>query len=153
MTLPEKLTHHTRIFIDTAPIIYYIEAHPQFGALAKDVVDAFQSGTLMAFSSVITLAEVLPKPVEIGNTALADQFTAFLRRGKHIRLVEISADIAESAGKLRGKYPAIRAMDALQLAVALHVGADAFITNDVRLKRITEIESIVLKDYITGVIP
>ena len=65
MTLPEKLAQHTTIFIDTAPIIYYIEAHPQFGALAKDVVDAFQSGTLRAFSSVITLAEVLPKPVEL----------------------------------------------------------------------------------------
>ena len=103
MTFPEKLTKHHIIFLDTAPIIYYIEAHPQFGALAKDVVDAFQSGTLRAFSSVLTLAEVLPKPVETGNTALADQFTAFLRRGKHIRLVEISVDIAESAGKLRGK--------------------------------------------------
>ena len=122
MTLAEKLIKYHIIFIDTAPIIYYIEAHSQFGALAKVVVDAFQSGTLRAFSSVITLAEVLSKPVETGNIALADQFTAFLRKGKHIRLVEISADIAESAGKLRGKYSAIRAMDALQLAVALHVG-------------------------------
>ena len=60
MTLTEKLTKHSIIFIDTAPIIYYIEAHPQFGALTKNVVDAFQAGTLIAFSSVITLAEVLP---------------------------------------------------------------------------------------------
>ena len=44
MTLSEELIRINSIFIDTAPIIYYIEAHPQFGALAKEVVSAFQSG-------------------------------------------------------------------------------------------------------------
>jgi predicted nucleic acid-binding protein len=44
-------------------------------------------------------------------------------------------------------------MDALQLAVALHVGADTFLTNDVRLQRMTEIDIIVLKDYLPGMIP
>ncbi len=52
------------IFIDTAPIIYYIEAHPKFGTLSKKIVDAFQSGVLNAFTSVISLVEVLPKPIE-----------------------------------------------------------------------------------------
>lgn len=148
MTLAEKLARLHAIFIDTAPVIYYIEAHPLFGLLAKQVVEAFQSGNLFAFSSVITLVEVLPKPIEVGNTGLADQFTTFLRHGKNIDLIEISADIAESAGKLRGKYPALRAMDAIQLAVALDVGAEAFMTNDRRLKPVTEIDIIVLKDYL-----
>jgi predicted nucleic acid-binding protein len=148
MTLDEKLAHLRVIFVDTAPVIYYIEAHSLFGPLAKQVVEAFQSGRLRAFSSVITLIEVLPKPIETGNTGLAEQFTVFLRHGKNIDLAEISADIAESAGKLRGKYPALRAMDAIQLAVALDVSADAFITNDRRLKPVTEIDIVVLKDYL-----
>ena len=42
-------------------------------------------------------------------------------------LLEISPDIAESA--------------------ATSVGADAFITNDVKLKQVSEIKAIVLKDY------
>jgi hypothetical protein len=86
MTLSEELEQLNSIFIDTAPIIYYIEAHPLFGPLAKEVVHAFQSGNLIAFSSVITLVEVLPKPIETGNSQLADKFTAFLKRGKHISL-------------------------------------------------------------------
>jgi len=61
MTLSEELTRINSIFIDTAPIIYYIEAHPEFGPLAKEVVSAFQSENLSAYSSVITLAEVLPQ--------------------------------------------------------------------------------------------
>ena len=56
MTLSEELTRLETIFFDTAPIIYYIEAHPRFGPLAKESVQAFQAGVLTAYSSVITLA-------------------------------------------------------------------------------------------------
>lgn len=148
MTLIAKLASVRSIFLDTAPIIYYIEAHPQFGPLARQVVNAFQAGSVKAFSSTITLVEVLPKPIEIGDMALADRFIAFLRHGKNISLLEISADVAESAGKLRGKYPALKTMDAIQIAVALGIGADAFLTNDRRLKSVREIDIIVLKDYL-----
>lgn len=148
MTFSEKLATIHTLFLDTAPIIYYIEAHPQFGPLAKQAVEAFQTGNVQAFSSTITLAEVLPKPVELGDTALVDQFISLLRHGKNLRLLDITADIAESAGKLRGKYLTLRTMDALQIATALSTGADAFMTNDRRLKSVTEIDVFVLKDYI-----
>jgi hypothetical protein len=36
------------LFLDTAPVIYYIEAHPQYGPLMKDIVDSFKSGALEA---------------------------------------------------------------------------------------------------------
>ena len=65
MTLSDELSQLDTIFIDTAPIIYYIEAHPKYGPPVKDVVAAFQSGSLSAISSVVTLTEVLPKPVEL----------------------------------------------------------------------------------------
>ena len=148
MTLSEDLTRLDSLFFDTAPIIYYIEAHPQFGPLTKEAVEAFQSGTLPAYSSVITLAEVLAKPVQAGREDLARRFADFLRRGKNFHLIEISADIAEKAGRLRGKYPTLKALDSIQLASALAVRAEAFLTNDGRLKRVTEIEVLVLKDYL-----
>ena len=115
MTLSDEFTQITTIFIDTAPIIYYIEAHPQFGPLAKEVVDFFQSGRLIAFSSVITLTEVLPKPVEVGDEKLARKFAEFLKYGRNLSLIDISVDIAERAGRLRGRYPDLRAIDAIQI--------------------------------------
>jgi predicted nucleic acid-binding protein len=148
MTLSDELKQVQTIFLDTAPIIYYIEAHPQFGPLAKEIVNSFQSGSLTAFSSVITLVEVLPKPVQTGNDKLVKKFSEFLRAGKNISLLDISTDIAESAGRLRGRYTSLKAMDAIQIAVSISVGADAFITNDVRLKQITELKTIVLNDYL-----
>lgn len=77
MTLSEELTRISRIFIDTAPIIYYIEAHPQFGPLAREFVSAFQSENLRAFPSVVTLAEVLPKPIERGAKSSPGSLLSF----------------------------------------------------------------------------
>lgn len=148
MTLLDELSQINTIFIDTAPIIYYIEAHPHFGPLVKEVVSVFHSGTLTAFSSVITLAEVLPKPIHIGREGLARKFAEFLRKGRNLNLIEISADIAENAGRLRGKYPILRALDALQLSTAIEVRVDAFLTNDDKLKRVEGVKVLVLKDYL-----
>lgn len=148
MTLPEELARISSIFIDTAPIIYYIEAHPDFGPLAKEVVTAFQSGNLTAYSSVMTLAEVLPKPIESGDEKLARKFADFLKHGRHLTMIEISERIAESAGKLRGRYPVLKTVDAVQIAAALEIGSEAFLTNDVKLKQIKELKVMVLKDYL-----
>jgi predicted nucleic acid-binding protein len=148
MTLSDELNQINTIFVDTAPVIYYIEAHPQFGPLAKEVVNAFQSGRLNAFSSVITLTEVLPKPIEAKDERLARKFAEFLKHGKNLSLIEISANIAERAGRLRGEYTFLRALDAIQVAVALEIGADALLTNDEKLKQIKEIKTIVLSDYL-----
>ncbi|HSB06966.1 MAG TPA: hypothetical protein VLK23_17455 [Thermodesulfobacteriota bacterium] len=105
MTLSEEhssISSISSIFIDTAPVIYYIEAHPQFGPLAKEVVSAFQAGNLSAYSSVITLVEVLPKPTESGDERLTRKFAEFLKHGRNLIMIEISEGIAEAAGKLRG---------------------------------------------------
>ena len=56
MILSDELDKVNTIFIDTAPVIYFIEAHPQFGHLAKEVVVALTAprklGNLNAYSSV-----------------------------------------------------------------------------------------------------
>lgn len=148
MTLNDELNRINTLFIDTAPIIYYIEAHPQFGPLTKEIFDSFQLQKFNAFSSVLTLTEVLPKPVEACDEKLARKFAEFLKYGKNLTLIEISASIAEKAGELRGKYSSLKAFDAIQISAAIDIGADAFLTNDNRLKQIKELKILVLKDYL-----
>jgi hypothetical protein len=69
--LGEELSRSHCVFIDTAPVIYYIQAHPIFGPLAKEVVSGFRSGSFVAYSSVLTLTEVLTKPAELNDESLA----------------------------------------------------------------------------------
>jgi predicted nucleic acid-binding protein len=146
MKIEDALKGAGTVFIDTAPIIYYIEAHPEFGPSTKKVFDLIQKERIKALTSVITLSEVLPRPVQTGNDALIQKFIEFLTGGKNMGLLEISTAIAEQAGRLRGRYPRLKMMDAIQIAAAMSNGASVFITNDDKLKSIKEIRFLVLKD-------
>jgi len=82
MTFSEALGEIKTIFLDTAPVIYFIEAHHQFGPLVKQVVDLMNENRIEAFTSVLTLAEVLPKPVETGNDELAENSRRISKTGQ-----------------------------------------------------------------------
>lgn len=110
-------------------------------------MDAFSKGRITASSSVITLVEVLPAPIRARNEKLASMFADFLKHGENFNLVTISVEIAEKAGKLRAKYLALKAFDAIQIATALNVRARLFITNDKQLRSVKEIHVLVLEDY------
>lgn len=145
--LQNKLTTYSSVFFDTAPIIYFIEQHPQYGPIMKEFVDAFSEGKVMAYTSVITITEVLAKPVADAKDTLADQFIQFLKYGNNLQLLDITADIAEFAGKLRGNYKTIRTLDAIQLAAAYVTGSKLFVTNDKQLKNVKEMEVLILDDF------
>ena len=116
--------------------------------LGSIIVSAFQSGNLIAYSSVITLVEVLPKPIERGDEKLARKFAEFLKHGRDLTMIEISEGTAEAAGRVRGRFPFLKTVDAIQLAAALDVGTEAFLTNDVKLRQFNELKVLVLKDYL-----
>jgi predicted nucleic acid-binding protein len=44
----------------------------------------------------------------------------------------------------------IRLPEALQIATALQAGASLFVTNDARLRRVTDVRVLVLDDYLHG---
>jgi len=148
MILSEALGKIKTIFLNTAPIIYFIEAHHEFGPLVKQVVELMNANRIQAFTSVLTLSEVLPKPVETGNDELAEKFKTYLKNGPNLTLLPIGETIGETAGALRGKYPYLKTVDAVQIAAALDAGAEAFLTNDKKLSKIMEVKILVLKDYL-----
>ena len=63
-------------------------------------------------------------------------------------IYSIGETIGETAGDLRGKYPYLKTVDAVQIAAALDAGAEAFLTNDKKVSKITEVKILVLKDYL-----
>jgi predicted nucleic acid-binding protein len=148
MILSEALGQIRTIFLDTAPVIYFIEAHDQFGPLVKQVVELMNRNRIQGFTSVLTLSEVLTKPVETGNDELAEKFKAYLKNGSNLTLLPITETVGETAGVLRGKYPQLKTVDAVQIAAALNAEADAFLTNDKKLSGINEIKILVLSDYL-----
>lgn len=96
---------------------------------------------------MITLHEVMVQPIRHNNQFLADRFSFFLKNSDQLDLVSISDEIAETAAGLRGRYLFLKMADDLQVAAALSVGADLFLTNDKQLKQLTEIPMAVLDEY------
>ena len=56
----------SRLAVDTAPLIYLVERHPEFGPPVRTVVERAESGNLVLVSSVLTLTEVLTLPFDKG---------------------------------------------------------------------------------------
>ena len=50
MILSEALGQIKTIFLDTAPVIYFIEAHDQFGPLVRQVADLMNENRIQAFN-------------------------------------------------------------------------------------------------------
>ncbi len=145
MRLSEALSGVSCLGIDTAPFIYFVERHPDYLDLMRAVIRRIDAGELKAVSSVVTLAEVLTQPLRLGNLLLAQKYRDVLYRSRNFRLVPIDATIAELAADLRARYN-LRTPDALQLAAAIRAGCDAFLTNDVTLKKVAELKVLVLSE-------
>ncbi len=148
MSVIDSIKVKKNVFFDTSPLIYYIESHPDFGPIVKEIVGYINNNNIEVFTSVLTITEVLTKPVAMKRNDLVKDFIDFLSNKENFNMIEISSKIAESAGYLKGKYSALKTIDSIQIAAAIFFDIDVFITNDIRLKNINEIEILILKDYL-----
>lgn len=132
-----------RLAVDTAPIIYFIEANPRYDALVTEVFRRIAAGVPEGLCSVMTLTEVLVHPLRQGNRQLAQEYTNLLLASPHFSTVPIDATTAKTAADLRARYN-LRTPDAIQIAAALEQGCEAFLTNDATLARVTDLRVLVL---------
>ncbi|HOF89772.1 MAG TPA: PIN domain-containing protein [Armatimonadota bacterium] len=129
------LTGITKLAIDTAPVIYFIEEHPQYGPCVEQVFQAISHGSITGVTSVITLTEVLIHPLHEKNVSLAAQYRDLLLFSDHFLCLPMDPAIAECAAMLRASY-ALRTPDAIQIATALVTGCEALCTNDATMRRV-----------------
>lgn len=125
------------VFLDTAPLIYFIEGHSTFQPILSQLFAFNDTGGFSFVTSSVTLLEVLVKPLREGQTGIAKQYRDILTTAPGIELFEVTPAIAEQAAQLRAKYN-LRTPDAIQLATSIEIGADYFLTNDHRLKMVSE---------------
>ena len=137
-----------RICIDTASIIYFIERHPKYRNIIRPLFAEIAAGNIEAITSTITLLEVLVRPLKIGDESLAMKYLDILLSSQGMTTFEIFHEASEMASRLRAKY-SIRTPDAIQIAVGILYHATKFLTNDPALKKVSEIEVLLLDDYLT----
>jgi predicted nucleic acid-binding protein len=145
MKLDDALAGIDSLGFDTAPIIYFVEAHLRYDALVSEIFRRVAAGAIQGVTSVITLTEVLVHPFQRGDAHLGDEYRALLLTSRDFQTLPIDGAIAEQAANLRARY-GLRTPDALQIATALTVGCTAFLTNDARLQRVSELRVLVLEE-------
>lgn len=143
--LDDALSGIRLLGLDTAPIIYFVEAHPHYDARVTAVFQRISDGVLQANPSVITLSEVLVQPLLQGQALLVQQYRDLLLHSANFQMLPIDATLAEQAADLRARYR-LRTPDALQVATAVAAGCQAFLTNDIALRRVTELRVLVLDE-------
>ena len=122
----EGLPENALLLVDSAPIIYVLEDHPEFAAAFRPVFEAHEKGLVRFAVTTVTLAEVLTGPLSKGDEVLAEKYRATLRSWF---VVDLDAETAESAARLRAALK-LKLPDAVQAASALAIGADALVTHD-----------------------
>lgn len=142
-----KLLRGKMVFLDTAPLIYFIEKSSRYLDTVKPVIALIDSQQAKGMTSTITLLEVLVLPLREGNKKLAEKHKTILLSSSDLETCEITNAISERAATIRAKY-GFRTPDSIQLATAIVRKADYFLTNDTALKQTKEIKVIVLEDYL-----
>jgi predicted nucleic acid-binding protein len=135
------------VYLDTAPLIYFIEGHSSHQRTLARLFSLADKGELTFVTSTITLLEVLVKPLREGRSSIARQYKDILTNASGIEIVDITAAVAEQAAILRGKY-SLRTPDAIQLAASIDSAADVFLTNDLRLKAISEVDVVTVGELL-----
>jgi predicted nucleic acid-binding protein len=141
--LDDALVGVARLGIDTALIIYFIEAHPLYEAIVTPIFKLIADRRLTGITSTITLTEVLVQPFISANMRLQQEYRDILLYSPDFEVIPIDVNVAERAAELRARY-GLRTPDALQIAAALSSDCEAFVTNDSKLQRVTELRILVL---------
>jgi predicted nucleic acid-binding protein len=135
------------VFLDTAPLIYYIEESPKYSPILNKLFLENSKGEFLFQTSVITLLEVLVLPMRQNEIQLVEQYQSILCNSPSIDIFDLNIEIAKKAAGLRAKY-GLKTPDSIQVATAVYSSADYFLTNDIRLRAVKEIEILILDELI-----
>jgi predicted nucleic acid-binding protein len=139
-----NIINNSKIYADTSVFIYTVESHPEYWSLLEPLWDKFQRGAIEICTSELTLLEVLINPIKQGDNLLISDYEQLLL-DTNIQLKPINQSILREAANLRANTK-IKTPDAIHIATALAVNCTAFLTNDLGLKNIPNLTTIVLKE-------
>jgi predicted nucleic acid-binding protein len=134
----EDLPDQALLLVDSAPIIYVLEDHPQFAQRFAPLFVAQAAGRVRFAVTTIAIAEVLTGPLRARDEVLARRYRTVLESWQ---VLSLDVDIAESAARIRASLH-LDLADAVQAASALKINAAALVTNDRKLARIQPLRII-----------
>jgi predicted nucleic acid-binding protein len=133
-----------RICLDTNCVIYLVENNPFWGPkVVARLASARTAGDTIAVCD-LARSECLVGPLKSGDAALLANYQRFFA-SPAVEMLPLTVAVCERAAAVRvTSAMQFELPDALHLAAAIVHGCGAFLTNDARLARCTEIAVEVL---------
>ena len=102
MRIDEALAGVSRLFLDTAPVIYFVERNLKFVDRVDPIFERLES-EIMAVVGAVTIAECLVGALRLNLAALQQAYLEILD-GENVVFVESSRMIAREAARIRFEY-------------------------------------------------
>ncbi|GFE71680.1 PIN domain-containing protein [Chroococcus sp. FPU101] len=141
-----NLPSNAKVYIDSAILIYSVEAHPDYRELLRPLWLSLQASEIEVISSELSLMEVLIVPLKNNDSALVNDYRELMLNGE-MQLIPINSTILTQAAQLRATTN-LRTPDAIHVATALNTGSTMFLSNDRRIRQVPNLSIIVLQDVL-----
>lgn len=119
-----------RIYLDANVFIVAYESGGETAGALKQVFRLIESQNAEAFTSDLTLAEVLVGPYRDGDDELAATYVHAISSVEGFRVVPIEREILVRAARLRADRRSLKLPDAIHLATAELCDCGILVSND-----------------------
>lgn len=126
--------------LDSNLFIYHFENNPNFVPFTIKIFDRLSKGTLKAVTSTVSVMEALSYPAP---SAVIKNIQEAFETIPNLNICDVDYKIALEAARIRREHK-FHLADSIQLATALISKAQAFVTNDRRLKKLRQLPIILL---------
>ncbi len=134
-----------RIYLDTNFFIYTLENFAPAAAAVAGIGAMIQRCEVLAYTSELTLAEVLVAPLRKGDQRLVDLYGDLLTTRDGLSIVPVTRDVWIQAAAERTSA-SFKLPDAVHIATARRNACEAFLTNDRGFSRLSGMDVLYLDD-------
>ncbi len=133
------------VYLDANIFIYAVEEFPLVARRVNALFGRIDRGELIAFTSELSLSEVLVKPMRDNLTKVVYQYLDLVRTGSTLSVIPVDRENLIKAAELRSQS-SLKLPDAVHVATAIRHSCASFITNDRRIGSPGTPERVILMD-------
>ena len=127
----------SRVLLDTVALIYFLEENKRYSKKAEKIFGRIESGELQGVMANLVFAELLVPLYRSGDPQAAAGLSNRLINFRNLEVITLTTEISREAARLRADY-GLRTPEAIHGATAIINQATGILTNDKRLKVLTQ---------------
>ena len=132
-----------RVYLDANIWIYALEDVAEYSDSLVALFEAAEKGSLMIFTSELTLAEVLVRSIRENDMAKQTAYTEAITDTGNTTAVPVSRSILLEAAKVRSETR-LKLPDAIHAASAIASNCTTFLTNDKQFRTVQDLHTLLL---------